>query len=162
MTSKLTASLESELRDKDADELIDIIMELAPAEATTSVDKREKVAALKAAFDRVSQPIVEAVQQLGGEVTGRGWINRTLRARVPAKALGLLSTSDAIESVDAPHKLQAEYSPGPSVEAEERDESFALHIGVSRSKLLAGGNEQVSDIVRGSCRVMLHQQRGQP
>ena len=87
MSSKLTASLESELRAKDADELIDIVMELAPAKATISVDKREKIATLKAAFDRVSQPIVEAVQKLGGEVTGRGWINRTLRARVPAKAL---------------------------------------------------------------------------
>ena len=108
MSSKLTASLESALRDKGADELIDIVLELAPTEATPAVDKRAKVAALKAAFDRVSQPIVEAVHNLGGEVTGRGWINRTLRARVPAKALGLLSTSAAVASVDAPRKLQAE------------------------------------------------------
>ncbi|MFM9961873.1 MAG: hypothetical protein ACKV2Q_11690 [Planctomycetaceae bacterium] len=108
MSSKLTASLESELHDKNADELIEVVMELVPAKGTTSGDKREKVAMLKASFDRVSQPVVEAVQKLGGEVTGRGWINRTLRARVPAKSLRLLSTSDAIESVDAPHKLQAE------------------------------------------------------
>lgn len=108
MPAKLTTSLESELREKDGNELIDVVMELAAAETPASVNKRDKMAALKANFEIASQPIVEAVQKLGGEVTGRGWINRTLRARVPAKVLGLLAKSDGIESVDTPRKLQAD------------------------------------------------------
>lgn len=114
MSSKLTAGLESELLRKAADELVEVVVELAPGVVAAVAGQKEKIAAKKAAFEKISQPVIDAVQRLGGEVTGRGWINCTLKARVPAKALNKLSLSDAVESVDVPAKLQGEQPPGRS------------------------------------------------
>jgi hypothetical protein len=58
--------------------------------------------ALREAFRQAATPVAEAINNLGGEVTGEAWINQTLRARLPAKSVGRLSDVDEVRAVAVP------------------------------------------------------------
>ncbi len=113
MTSKLTTPLAKQLEEAGASDLLEIILELRPqAESATAQGKQsrsEKIAALKDAFSREMTPIEEAVRKVGGEVTGRAWINQTVRARVPAQRVKELSEYEKIVTLDIPHPIKSDF-----------------------------------------------------
>jgi hypothetical protein len=113
MINKLTEKLAEKLEKTDASDLLEIILELGsksesssqpPAQETRS--RGEKIAALKEAFSRDAAPIEEAVRRVGGEVTGRAWINKTMRARVPAQSVKELSEHEKIAALDTPNPIK--------------------------------------------------------
>lgn len=108
MTSKLTSKLAAELEKTGSSEFLDVILELHTlrGQAEKQVSSRsEKIAALKEAFNRNVAPVEEVIRSVGGEVTGRAWINQTVRARVPAEKLRELAEHEKIAAVDVPHLL---------------------------------------------------------
>jgi hypothetical protein len=100
---KITPELESRAREEDDDALVEVVVELAePSSEQASMDE------LKAAFRESAEPVAEAIAGLGGEVQGEAWINRTLKARVPARGLSDLSNIETVAALDVPHGLTPE------------------------------------------------------
>jgi hypothetical protein len=115
MTNKLTEKLAEKLEKMDASDLLEIILELGSKSESSSQpsaeetrSRGEKIAALKEAFSRYAAPIEEAVRRAGGEVTGRAWINKTMRARVPAQSVKELSQHEEIAALDTPNPLKSD------------------------------------------------------
>ena len=109
MESKLSEQLAQHLQSTGTSELLDVIIELhqkKEAEATPSQSRTERIANLKETFSRKIAPLEETIRQIGGEVTGQAWINQTLRVRVPADKVKLLSAYDQIAKLDLPHLLK--------------------------------------------------------
>lgn len=107
MSTKLTPALTHELQNsKPADEL-DVVFELEipAAEELSGKTRGEKIALMKDAFDRCTANLEQAVQEAGGEVTGKAWINKTLRARLPAQAIEPLGNLESVTAVDATKPL---------------------------------------------------------
>lgn len=115
MTTKLTAKLSEHLEKADVTDLLEVILELHPqAESAAAAmqetrSRSEKIAALKEAFSREVTPVEEAVRQMGGEVTGRAWINQTVRARVPVERVRELSEHEKIAALDIPHPIKSDF-----------------------------------------------------
>ena len=83
-----------------ADELLDVVLELQQdAPGDDSAD------ALREQFSHTKAPVAEAISQLGGTVTDEAWINATMRARVPVRALKALADLDAVRAMDVPHRI---------------------------------------------------------
>ena len=121
MADKLKSTLAAQLKKVSASDLVDVVLELHPhadlppeSGATTRAaraapqSRAEKIAAKKSAFDRSVAGVEEAVRKAGGEITGRAWINQTVRARVPAAAVEQLCRHERVAAVDAPGRLSAE------------------------------------------------------
>jgi hypothetical protein len=102
-SAKISPALESRLGAED-DDLLDVVVELerAAPEGSPSVPK------LREAFERDAAPVSGAISSLGGEVTDQAWLNRTLRAKVPASAVSALADHDAVALLDVPHRLTPE------------------------------------------------------
>lgn len=109
MTTKLSEQLQQQLAQPDAPDMLDIIIELqnsTESEGAGKQSRQEKIAAMKESFDRDVAPIDKAVRDLGGDLSGHAWINRTVRARVPAQGLKALSAQELIARIDVPHELE--------------------------------------------------------
>ncbi len=53
----------------------------------------------------MSTPVEDAILRVGGVVTSKAWINRTLNVRVPVESIERISDLDEVESLDTPHDL---------------------------------------------------------
>jgi hypothetical protein len=104
---KLTDALLDRARDARADALVDVVIELR-RERTRGGDPADR----KARFEREASPVEAAVADAGGAVLGRAWINATVRARVPARALARLSEIGAVERIDTPRRIEPEGGEG--------------------------------------------------
>ena len=108
MEAKVSEQLNQVLESKAASDFVDVIIELHPAEeddATAAQTRTERIAYAKEAFDRKIVPLEATIKTLGGEITGRAWINDTVRVRVPADKVNLLSGQEEIAKLDVPHSL---------------------------------------------------------
>jgi hypothetical protein len=107
---KLTPGLAARIESASASEYVDLILELcsqpAPPQMASFGSRGEKIAAQKEAFSRNAAPVESLVLQLGGEITGRAWINRTMRARVPIQSVGRLSEIDNVAALDLPRSIE--------------------------------------------------------
>ncbi|MFP5317386.1 MAG: hypothetical protein ACLGI2_03720 [Acidimicrobiia bacterium] len=91
-----------------ADELVDVVIEVAgpsPEHTAPGPSRSARAAALGDAFARAAGPVERAVEAAGGVVTGRAWVNGTVRARVPAAALETLAALDGVVSLGPPRPL---------------------------------------------------------
>jgi hypothetical protein len=86
--------------DSDGHQLLDIIVELAP-----DTQNARTAPQLEESFERTAEPVATAISELGGELVGKAWLNRTLRARVPAQHLRDLMQLDEVTSLDVPHRV---------------------------------------------------------
>lgn len=108
MTVGLSTELDHELENTQGSDLLEVVLELRPrdqGQMTQNGSRDEKIAALKESFNREVEPVEEAIRQIGGEVTGRAWINKTLRARVPARKIRELANHERVQAVDLPHAI---------------------------------------------------------
>jgi hypothetical protein len=107
---KISQSLAESLQGADAQDWIDLIVELEQPRAAElpGSSRAEKIAALKEDFARRAEPVAERIRRMGGEVTGQAWINSSLRARVAKKMVAGLSDEAHVIRLDLPHLIQAE------------------------------------------------------
>lgn len=110
----LTTELSDELEGKTDSDMVEVVLELRrhdkPVKASEASSRRERIEALKESFDRDVGTLEEAIRQVGGEITGRAWINQTVRARVPAPKVKELAAHEKIQTVDLPHQITSELS----------------------------------------------------
>ena len=53
-----------------------------------------------------AEPVEKQILSAGGEITGAAWINRTLRARVPARSIRKLCKESTVTAVDVPRAVE--------------------------------------------------------
>ncbi len=111
---KITSKLEERLENASEAEMLDIIVEFdheASREIlsrTKALPRQERISALQKNFDQSSKSIETAINEAGGEVVGKAWINQTLKARVPVECVKDLSEREEVTTVDVPQPIQAE------------------------------------------------------
>lgn len=108
VTNGLAQRASSSVSKKD---VLEIIVELSPLPSvihrrvSSPPSRTELIAERKESFARTSTPVEDAIVRAGGIVTGKAWINRTLKARVPVESIKRISELDEVESLDTPHDL---------------------------------------------------------
>lgn len=109
MSAKISPPLADALEEGGNDP-VDVIVEVASPRAADvpGASRAEKIANLKAAFDRSAQPVAARIRGMGGEVTGEAWINCSLRARLPRKLVQTLADEDQVVKLDLPGRIRAE------------------------------------------------------
>jgi hypothetical protein len=113
MTTKLGRTLAQELEKAQPADELEVVFELQPPTvpaANRENSRGEKIAIMKEAFDQCLVTLEHAVQKAGGEVTGKAWINQTVRARVPACALEELGRLESVALIDTTEPLTPESS----------------------------------------------------
>src|SRR5829696_1729764 len=101
--ANVTPKLAAEVDAADSSNLLDVVVELEGGG-----EEADDMAAAKEAFARAVEPVAEVIAGAGGQVLEGAWINQTLRARVPARAVSHLAGTDGVSVVDVPHRLEAE------------------------------------------------------
>jgi hypothetical protein len=108
---KVSAELASQLEASGEDCVIEVVVELEAPNGHPPVaraDRQAAIAAMKESFREVAEPVARAIVSAGGEITGEAWINRTLRARVPASSLPRIVAEQGVAAVDVPKPLELE------------------------------------------------------
>jgi hypothetical protein len=109
--AKLKPDLSTRLAQADADDVLDVVLELDPQTelaAAAPQSRSEQIALRKETFNHDVVPVEKAIHEAGGEVVGRTWINQTVLARVPARGVEQLSKLDQVAVLDVPRTLEAE------------------------------------------------------
>jgi hypothetical protein len=109
LATKLSEQVTQLLQSKDASDFVDVIVELQHSDeddAAAPQTRNERIAYLKEAFNRRIAPLKETIKSIGGEITEQAWINQTLRVRVPADKINLLSDHDEVAKLDLPRPLE--------------------------------------------------------
>jgi hypothetical protein len=99
---KITSDLAAELDAADSANLVDVVVELV------GEPEGDDMSAARDAFERAAAPVSQVISGVGGEILGGAWLNQTLRARVPAEAVGQVADADGVSLVDVPHALEAD------------------------------------------------------
>ena len=102
-SAKITPDLAAEVDAAESSNLLDVIVELAD-----DAEEAADMAAARESFARASEPVKEVISASGGEVLEGAWLNKTLRARVPARAVSEVADADGVSGIDVPHRLEAD------------------------------------------------------
>jgi hypothetical protein len=108
---KVTPALASRLEAAADDGLLEIVVELEGPPPPKAVGRESRQAAMEAqkeGFRAAADPVEQAIRAAGGEVTGKAWINHTLRARVPARSVPGIVEHASVAAVDVPKPLEPE------------------------------------------------------
>jgi hypothetical protein len=100
--SKLTPELSARAAGAGADQHLQVVIELDGHDAGA----RGSIEGRRSAFELEAQPLQQAVVAAGGKVLATAWLNRTLKAEVPAGSLRALSELHIVKALDVPHALQ--------------------------------------------------------
>ena len=99
---------------RSSEDTLDVVLELAQPDAAPSAggdrgpSRAERIAQQKASFEAAAEPVKAIVRQAGGSVEGEAWINCTIKARIPTRAIERLQEVDSIIAIDLPHRLDRE------------------------------------------------------
>lgn len=93
---------------RSADEPVDIVLELQRVAPDGSSDRAARIARTKDRFETLSSRVGAAVARTGGNVVGQAWINSTMKATVPIRALLELCQVEGVIRIDVPSKLTRE------------------------------------------------------
>jgi hypothetical protein len=99
----ITDALAKLASEAGGDGLVDVVVELSD-----DPQAEKTVPALRESFETAAEPVTETIAALGGAVTDKAWINRTLRAQVPAARLPELSDHAYVSALDTPRRLETD------------------------------------------------------
>ena len=114
MSTRMSRNLEDRVQSSDEADVVEVIVELRRDDSVThrvaasGISRVEMIDALKTRFDEISSVLEEEIQNVGGTVVDRAWINQTLRARLPVKGISQLADRDDVTLIDVPHKIEPE------------------------------------------------------
>ncbi len=102
--SKLSLQLTELLKKSGDHNPVDVVVELK----TEPSNADAQMAELRGSFAKLAEPIKSRITSMGGVVTGEAWLNGTLLARLPQKAMAEISMEADVAHVDLPHPLVRE------------------------------------------------------
>jgi len=110
--SKVSPALADRLAHAQADDWLDVVVALRvsdlPMKDSAANGKRERIAAAKEHFAEDSQPVLRAIDALGGQVIDRIWINQSLAVRLRASQVTELQAIEAVLLLDIARPLVRE------------------------------------------------------
>ena len=109
--SKWSPTLRKTADGADPGESLQVVLELkgAPVAAhAPNVSRAEQIQSHKSSFALQAKPLKDKIAKLGGEVLDEAWLNCTISARIPRKALEELSRDEQVESIDMPRAIERE------------------------------------------------------
>ena len=112
MVKKLSAELQAQVQSHAESDVLEVIVELRPEQTVPGEQtgsRAERIEHRKQAFDSSASPVQSAIEALGGQVTGRAWINCSMRAKVPVKALESLAEVERVGMVDVPRAIEPDF-----------------------------------------------------
>lgn len=104
---KMTPVLTEKFNELLPDELLDVVLEFDD-DAIQALDHADSTDQMREIFAGYSKPVRDKIKLLGGNITGEGWLNGTLQAKLTRQALESLSNEPSVARVDLPHQLQRE------------------------------------------------------
>ena len=107
--AKITAPLEALIAAAGPDEEVVVVLEMASRKSPlgfAAQTRQQLIAEKRSRFEQQVSPIERAIEEAGGEVLDRAWINSTMRVRVPAHAIRALIDAGDVEKADVEHRLQ--------------------------------------------------------
>ena len=105
---KLSAQLKNTVESTPESNDMDVVVELTESDQRLPLNSAERMNTLRQSFGEQAKSIRGAIQRLGGEITHEAWINSTIAARLPLKALDELSRETCVRRIDVPRKLERE------------------------------------------------------
>ncbi len=110
--NKITPHLNDYLNRNPSDDKVEVVIELSPIDTqpihASDAPRNEKMAQIKDAFQKNLEPVQQAIQNAGGDVTDSVWLNQTVKARIPAANIHSLANLDGITAIDLPRTLTSE------------------------------------------------------
>ncbi|MGQ4440672.1 hypothetical protein ACN6LI_005894 [Streptomyces violaceoruber] len=106
---KLSQELAERLGSSGADSLIDVIVQLRSLEMSTAGSRKERIAAARQAFLDELGPVQEAIARANGEVVDTAWLNQTVRALVPARAVEELAAVPDVVRIMLPSRIKPDF-----------------------------------------------------
>ena len=104
--NKITDNLKRLLQTTEPDNEIEVVIELNKKTTTSFSDnmgRHEKITNLKTSFNNDLQPVVTEILKLGGNIIDSGWLNQTIKVKMPAKNIEELSRLKEINAIDIAH-----------------------------------------------------------
>ena len=101
--AKITPDLAAEVDAAESSNLLDVVVELAGDQPEAA-----DMGGARAAFERAAETVAEVISASGGKVVAGAWLNYTLHARVPARAVSDVAGVDGVSAVDVPHRIEAD------------------------------------------------------
>ena len=98
---KIRPELARAIQQSSGDQMLELIVELdsalaPPPKAPPAASRAARIAAAQESFSEQLRPVEQLIQDGGGEVLERAWINSSVRARVPANFVPKLSRATEI------------------------------------------------------------------
>jgi hypothetical protein len=112
--AKISPALSEALGAAAEDDVVEVVVELAMpaggerAAAQPGGDRAARVAAARSGFERESAPVEAAIRRAGGEVVSRAWLNQTVLARLPRRALDAVCGLRQVRRLDRTHRIEPE------------------------------------------------------
>ena len=103
--AKLTSRVTERIGSVDAHSPVEVIVEMRPVDVPATGPRKERIAAVKAGFERDLQTVTDRIAAAGGQVLESAWINQTVRSSIPADALVRVAEDDAVAVIDLPREL---------------------------------------------------------
>ena len=107
--AKVSEPLAARVQSAKPEDMLVVIFELDRPTFDSGLrrlDRQHRIQYMKEVFETELQPVEAAIENAGGEVLDRAWINHTVRARVPARSLFSLCAIDNIEALDLPQMIE--------------------------------------------------------
>jgi len=93
------------------DGLVELVVELTTPESAGSGTRAEKIASRKADYASQSEPVIAKILELGGDVSAQTWLNGTILATLPKRAVSSLSEAGQVRRLDLPQSLAPDAKP---------------------------------------------------
>ncbi len=110
--TKVSPALADRLAHAAADEWLEVVVAVRstiPAGVTSQTATRaERVDIARQLFAEDSEPVVRAIQSIGGQITNSTWLGHALAVHVRADRVSDLQALDAVLSLDLPQQLRPE------------------------------------------------------
>jgi len=103
--TKLSPRVTEQLAAVDGMSPVEVIVEMQPVAVPSSGSRGERVAAVKAGFERELRSVAETIAAAGGRVLETAWINQTVRSSLPASEVLRVAADDAVAGIDLPRPL---------------------------------------------------------
>jgi hypothetical protein len=104
--AKITGPLAEQVAASADDDVVDVVAELRPIDVPTEGSRSHRIEAVRDAFKQDVSGVEDVIVSSGGEVLDTAWINQTLRALLPAKAIPRVAEDDRVLVLDVPHRIE--------------------------------------------------------
>ncbi len=103
--AKMTHVLAEKFKKLPKEEPVDVVLELGD-DAMAALGKADTKEEMRDTFKGFSAPVKDKIKLLGGDITGEGWLNGTLSARLTKSAVESLNDEPSVSRVDLPRILE--------------------------------------------------------